>query len=133
MVRGHIHQRNNSFSFLTEQAFFIAIAAMETIAPFTFLAFSGHCFTQRIQAMHFLESAVKSVESMACTGQFSAHRAHFTQLLVGFGTSPAPPAFYRGDFRGWRRRLRFSLRFDLRTAPTAFYRTRPVCRRHIAA
>ena len=30
--------RNSSFSFLTEQAFLIAIAAIDTIAPLTFLA-----------------------------------------------------------------------------------------------
>ena len=71
----------------------ITMAAMDTIAPLTFLAFSGHCFTQRIQEMHFLASAVKLAGSMACTGQFSAHRPHFVQLLPTFGTSPAPPAF----------------------------------------
>lgn len=48
---------NSSFSFLTEQAFLIAIAATDTIAPLTFLALWGYCFTQRIQAMHLLESA----------------------------------------------------------------------------
>ena len=34
--------RRNIFNFLTEQAFFIAIAAMDTIAPLTFLAFARH-------------------------------------------------------------------------------------------
>ena len=87
------HYKNSSFSFLTEQAFLIAIAAMDTIAPLTFLALWGHCFTQRIQAMHFLESAVNFTGTIACTGQFFAQTPHFTQSLDGFGTSPAPPAF----------------------------------------
>lgn len=52
----------------------IAMAAMDTIAPLTDLAFSGHCFTQRMQEMHFLASAVKFAGSMACTGQLAAHR-----------------------------------------------------------
>ena len=45
--RAHIKKRQSDFSnrrnifyFLTEQAFFIAIAAMDTIAPLTFLAFA---------------------------------------------------------------------------------------------
>ncbi len=43
----------------------IARAAAETISPLTFRAFCGHSFVQRIQEMHFLESAVNRTGSIA--------------------------------------------------------------------
>lgn len=87
------HERNSSFSLRTEQAFLIAMDAIETIIPLTFLAFCGHCLTQRIQEMQVWESAVKRSGSIACTGHFSAHSPHLSQRLVTFGTSPALPLF----------------------------------------
>ena len=88
-----LRYRNNSFSFRTEQTFFKAMEATETMALLTFLACRGHFLTQRMHAIHFWESAARLAGSMACTGQFLAHRPHFTQSVVGFGTSPAPHAF----------------------------------------
>lgn len=46
--------------------------ASELMAPFTFLAFAGHLFTQRIQEMRFWASVLKSNGAIACTGHFIA-------------------------------------------------------------
>jgi hypothetical protein len=87
----------NSFSFLAEQAFFIANAAAETIALFTLRADWGHLTTQRIHEMHFfLSVAFKFSLRIACAGHFSAQSPQFVQLLSAFGTKPAPPAFLYG-------------------------------------
>ena len=67
----------SSFSFRTEQAVLIAMAAMDTIAPLTFLAFSGHCFTQRIQEMHFLAFAAKLGVDRVCSNYASRLRRDF--------------------------------------------------------
>ena len=83
-----------SHSFLTEQTFFIAKDAADTIALFTFLALCGHCVTQRMQDMHFLLSAEATSDGLiAFTGHCFAHKPQFTQSFVAFGTNPAPPAF----------------------------------------
>ena len=71
----------------------IAMEAIDTIKLLTDLQFFGHCLMQRMQEMHFLESALKVTGSIAPTGQFEAHKPHFVQPLPTFGTRPAPPAF----------------------------------------
>lgn len=87
-------QINSSFLFLLLQAFLIANAATDTIVPFTLRADFGQSATQRIQEIHFPESAVfKFSLLIACAGQFFAHRPQLIQSFVAFGTRPAPPAF----------------------------------------
>ena len=72
----------------------MARAAIETINPLGFLVPEGHFVTQRIQEKHFFGSAVKSLVSIASTGQSWAQREHFVHSLVGFGTRPAPLFLY---------------------------------------
>ena len=72
---------NSSLFFLSEQAFLIAIAAIETMAAFTLRAVCGHKETQRIQEIHFLLSVSFGFSLlMACAGHFSVQRQHRVHL-----------------------------------------------------
>ncbi len=91
----------NSFTFLIEQAFFIASAATETIALFTLRADCGQFTTQRIHEMHFLRSVTFTFSLLiACAGQFSAHSLQFVHVLSTFGIKPTPTIFLYGYFPG---------------------------------
>lgn len=66
---------NNSHSFLTEQAFLIAIPATAVIKPLTFRACFGHAATHRIHEIHLLLSVILGFFlSIAPAGHLSAHK-----------------------------------------------------------
>lgn len=79
----------NSFSFLAVQAFFIAIAAAETLMLFTLRADCGHFTTQRIHEIHLLLSVnFKFSVLIAFAGHCLAHRPQPMQFLFVLGVKP---------------------------------------------
>ena len=79
---------NNSHSFLTEQAFLIAIPATAVIKPLTFRACFGHAATHRIHEIHLLLSVILGFFlSIAPAGHLSAHKPQPEHEAFAFGIS----------------------------------------------
>ena len=86
---------NNSHSFLTEQAFLIAIPATAVIKPLTFRACFGHTATHRIHEIHLLLSVIPGFFlSIAPAGHLSAHNPQPEHEAFAFGIRTALEFLY---------------------------------------